>query len=32
MKLGELFTVVTPSWRGTVDGHGNLRFEREARA
>jgi N-methylhydantoinase A len=25
-------TVVTPGWRGTLDGHGNLRFEREARA
>jgi len=25
-------TVVPPGWRGTLDGHGNLRFEREARA
>jgi N-methylhydantoinase A len=25
-------TVVLPDWRGTVDGLGNLRFEREARA
>jgi N-methylhydantoinase A len=24
-------TVVPPGWRGTVDAHGNLRFEREAR-
>jgi N-methylhydantoinase A len=25
-------TVVPPGWRGTLDGHGNLRFEREGRA
>jgi N-methylhydantoinase A len=25
-------TVVPPGWRGRVDDHGNLRFEREARA
>jgi len=25
-------TVVPPGWRGTVDGHGGLRFEREAAA
>ncbi len=25
-------TVVPPGWRGRVDAHGNLRFEREARA
>jgi N-methylhydantoinase A len=25
-------TVVPPGWRGTLDDHGNLRFEREARA
>jgi N-methylhydantoinase A len=25
-------TVVPPGWRGTMDSHGNLRFEREARA
>ncbi|HEY7037572.1 MAG TPA: hydantoinase/oxoprolinase family protein [Methylomirabilota bacterium] len=25
-------TVVPPGWRGTVDGHGNLRFERAVRA
>ncbi|HUM14729.1 MAG TPA: hydantoinase/oxoprolinase family protein [Candidatus Nitrosotalea sp.] len=25
-------TVVPPGWRGTVDSHGNLRFEREVRA
>ena len=24
-------TVVPPGWRGTMDDHGNLRFEREAR-
>ena len=24
-------TVVPPGWRGTLDGHGNLRFEREGR-
>jgi N-methylhydantoinase A len=22
-------TVMPPGWRGAVDGHGNLRFERE---
>jgi len=25
-------TVVPPGWRGRLDGHGNLRFERESRA
>jgi N-methylhydantoinase A len=25
-------TVVPPGWRGTMDAHGNLRFERETRA
>ena len=25
-------TVVPPGWRGALDAHGNLRFEREARA
>jgi N-methylhydantoinase A/oxoprolinase/acetone carboxylase beta subunit len=25
-------TVVPPGWRGTVDLHGSLRFEREATA
>jgi N-methylhydantoinase A len=25
-------TVVPPGWRGAMDPHGNLRFEREARA
>ena len=25
-------TVVPPGWRGTLDGHGNLRFERESRS
>src|SRR6185503_8265889 len=25
-------TVVPPGWRGTMDSHGNLRFEREPRA
>jgi N-methylhydantoinase A len=25
-------TVVPPGWRGAMDSHGNLRFEREARA
>ncbi len=25
-------TVVPPGWRGAMDAHGNLRFEREARA
>ena len=24
-------TIVPPGWRGVVDEHGNLRFEREAR-
>ena len=23
-------TVVPPGWRGTLDAHGNLRFERDA--